>query len=82
MKSAQFTPQDHFRMEFLSRPGTTYTIEYKDSLTTGTWQTFTTNGTFIATNTLSSFEDDFTTNSSGGPSPTGQRYYRFRYTAP
>jgi len=43
---------------------------------------FVANGTFTATGTLSSFEDDFTGNSSGGESTTGQRYYRFRYTAP
>jgi len=81
MKSARFTPQGKFRMEFLSRPGASYTIEYKNSLDAA-WQTFVANGTFTATNTVSSFEDDFTTNSSGGASLTGQRYYRFKYTVP
>jgi hypothetical protein len=80
MKSARFTPQGHFRMEFLSRPGVSYTIEYKNSLAEATWQPFAANGTFTATATQSSFEDDFTANSSGGISPTGQRYYRFNYT--
>ena len=51
LKSAQFTPQGKFRMEFLSRPGLSYTIEFKDSLTSGDWQTFAANGTFTATNT-------------------------------
>lgn len=82
MKSAKFTPQGKFRMEFLSRPGVSYTVEYKNSLADATWQTFTANGTFTATNTLSSFEDDFTASSSGGTSPTGQRYYRFKYSVP
>lgn len=82
MKSAQLTPSGNFRMEFLTRPGASYTVEYKNSLTDATWQTFVANGTLTATNTLSSFEDDFTANSSGAPSPIGQRYYRFQYTVP
>jgi hypothetical protein len=82
LKSAQFTPQGRFRTEFLSRPGLSYTIEFRDSLTSGSWTNFVTNGTLTATSTLSSFEDDFTANTSGGPSPTGQRYYRFKYSAP
>jgi fluoride ion exporter CrcB/FEX len=82
MKSAQFTSQGNFRIEFLSRPGLDYTIEYKDSLTPGGWQTFVNNGTFTATTTLSSFQDDFTANSSGSAPATGQRYYRFRYSNP
>jgi len=80
MKSARFTPQGYFRMEFLSRPGVSYSIEYKNTLAETTWQPFAANGTFTATTTQNSFEDDFTANSSGGISPTGQRYYRFRYT--
>ncbi len=80
MQSARFTPQGNFRIEFLSRPGVSYTIEYKNSLAEANWQPFAANGTFTATNTPSSFEDDFTANSSGGISPTGQRYYRFKYT--
>lgn len=82
LKSAQFTPQGRFRAEFLSRPGTSYTIEFKNSLGDLTWQTFIANGTQTATNTLSTFEDDFSAGSSGGPSPTGQRFYRFKYTVP
>jgi len=56
-------------------------IEFKDSLTAGTWQAMT-NCTFTATNTVSAFKDDFTANTSGGQPPTGQRYYRFRYSTP
>ncbi len=80
LKSARFTGQGSFRIEFLSRPGVNYTIEFKNALDAAVWQTFAANGSFTATNTLSRFEDDFTANSSGGASPTGQRYYRFRYT--
>jgi hypothetical protein len=79
MKSAQFTAQGKFRMEFLSRPGTSYTVTFKNSLDEVAWQTFTAKGTLTATNTMSHFEDDFTPNSSGSASPTGQRYYRFSY---
>jgi hypothetical protein len=82
MKSAQFTPQGKFRIEFLSRPGLNYTIEFRDSLTAGSWQAFQANGTFTATNSVSAFEDDFTANTSGGNSATGARYYRFKHSAP
>jgi hypothetical protein len=82
LKSAQFTPQGKFRTEFLSRPGLTYTIEYRDSLDSGNWQEFAANGSFTATNTTAAFEDDFTSSSSGGPSNTGARYYRFKYVLP
>jgi hypothetical protein len=82
LKSANFTPQGKFRIEFLSRPGVSYTIEFRDSLTSATWLNFAANGSLVATGTTSSFEDDFTGNSSGGNSSTGQRYYRFKYTAP
>jgi hypothetical protein len=82
LKSAQFTPQGRFRIEFLCRPGTTYTIEYTDTLPATTWQTFAANGSHTPTQTSSSFEDDFTTNTSGGSSPTGGRFYRIRYAIP
>jgi hypothetical protein len=82
MKSAQFTPQGKFRMEFLARPGTSYTVEFKNSLDETTWQTFVAHGTLTTTTTAGMFEDDFTANSSGSVSPTGQRYYRFRYVTP
>ena len=82
MKSAGFNAQSAFRIEFYSRPGLTYTVEYKNAIDDIEWQTFVANGTKLATTTEINFEDDFTANSSGGPSPTGQRYYRFRYSAP
>lgn len=82
MKSAQFTSQGKFRMEFLSRPGLNYAIEFRDSLSSGAWQSFGPGGSFTATNTLSAFEDDFTAQTSGGVSPTGARYYRFKYSTP
>lgn len=80
--STEMTPQNRFRVEFRSRPGVSYTIEYKNSLTSGTWTPFVANGTFTATENISAFEDDFSGNTSGAASPTGQRFYRFRYTQP
>ncbi|MFN3409751.1 MAG: Ig-like domain-containing protein [Limisphaerales bacterium] len=82
MQSAAFTESGRFRIEFLCRPGLTYTIEYKDALDAPAWQTFAANGTQTPDGTSSHFEDDFTTASSGGPSPTGARFYRIRYLAP
>lgn len=79
MKCAQFVTDGKFRMEFLSRPGLNYTIEYCDALAVASWQPFVANGTFTATNTVSAFEDDFSANSSGSTPATGQRYYRFKY---
>jgi hypothetical protein len=68
------------RITFHSRPGTTYTIEYTDHLGEGaTWHLFQNNGTFTATATVSAFEDDFTSNSSGTPSAIGARFYRFKF---
>jgi hypothetical protein len=78
MKSAGFNSEGSFCMTFLSRPGVDYTIEYKNSID-GPWQPFVANGTCSATNTVTSFEDDFSANSSGAPSSTGQRFYRFKY---
>ncbi len=82
IKSARYTMQGRYRMEFASRPGVTYTIEFKNELNSAPWQTFVANGTLQATNTLSFFEDDFTSATSGSTSPTGQRFYRFKYTEP
>ena len=79
LQTTEMTPQGRFRVTFLSRPGVNYTIEFRDSLTAGSWQNFSANGTFMATATESSFEDDFTPATSGGPSVNGQRYYRFNY---
>jgi hypothetical protein len=82
LKSARFITTGQFRMEFLSRPGTAYTIQYKNVLTDPVWHPFVANGSLTATNTTSSLEDDFTSNTSGGPSTTGARFYRFNYTSP
>jgi hypothetical protein len=82
LKSTEITSQGRFRMEFLSRPGATYTIEYTDALPAANWLTFAANGDFFATDTLSSFEDDFTPNTSGAPSATGARFYRVRIDSP
>jgi hypothetical protein len=76
-----FTPQGKLQIRFLSRPGTTYTIEYTDTLSgTPAWNSFQRNGTFTASSTSSLFEDDFTPNTSGGLPATGMRFYRFRYS--
>jgi hypothetical protein len=82
LQSAQFTSPGHFRIAFLCRPGTPYTIEYTDTLPATTWQTFAANGTQTPTETSSNFTDDFTANSSGAPSATGARFYRIRYQSP
>jgi hypothetical protein len=78
IKSAQFTPQGKFQIQFTSRIGVTYTIQYSDDLNS-VWHAFQNNGTLTATNTASLFEDDFTANTSGGPSPSGARFYRFSH---
>jgi hypothetical protein len=82
LKSTQITAQNNFRVEFYSRPDVNYAIEFKNALTDASWQPFVANGSFSATNNVSYFEDDFTTNTSGGPSPTGTRFYRISYTVP
>jgi hypothetical protein len=79
-KTIHFTTQGTLQMHFLSRPGTTYTVEYTDDLNgVPVWHNFQNNGSFVATDTESMFEDDFTANTSGGPSATGSRFYRFSY---
>jgi hypothetical protein len=82
LKSTQFMPDGKLRIEFVSRPGTTYTIEYTDSLGDVVWRTFENNGSLTATNSLGVFEDDFTANTSGGPSASGMRFYRFSFDSP
>lgn len=80
MLQAGFTPQNHFRAEFRSRPGVTYTIEYTDSLDgTMSWHEFAQNGSVTAVATTAFIEDDFTSATSGGLSATGDRYYRFKF---
>jgi hypothetical protein len=81
LKSAQFVTGGKFRLEFRSRPGLSYTIEFRNSLSGGSWQTFVANGTLTATNTVSVIEDDFTSNTSGSASAS-HRFYRFRYVLP
>jgi hypothetical protein len=81
LKNVVFTDTGRMRIEFMSVPGTTYTIEYSDSLLPGsTWQEFGNGGTKTATSSETYFEDDFTANSSGSASTTGNRFYRFKYT--
>ena len=73
-------PNGVFRIDFVGRVGTTYTIEYADSLSgTPVWRTFVNLGTQTLTVEQGSFVDDFTTATSGGPSTMGSRFYRFRY---
>jgi hypothetical protein len=79
MKTFGFTAQSGFRIEFRSRPGTRYTIQYQDVLNSDVWHDFAANGALTATTTSSSFEDDFTSKTSGGASSTGQRFYRINY---
>jgi hypothetical protein len=82
MKAAAFTGTGKFRIEFLCRPSLSYSIQFRDSLTTGTWQNFVASGTHTATNSTSAFEDDFSAATSGGPSTTGGRFYRISYATP
>lgn len=72
-KATKPTAQGKFHIDFYSRPGLTYTLEYRNSLATGTWQTLPVGGSLTATNTTSSFEDDMA---------VSQRFYRIRYVAP
>ena len=78
-----FNEAGELELHFLSRPGLTYKIEYTDSLGgTPVWHEFQNAGTLVATETESEFKDDFTGATSGGPSATGARFYRFSYTTP
>jgi hypothetical protein len=80
LQRVEFTPQGTLQTHFRSRPGVTYTVEYTDNLNgTVVWHAFTQHGSFTATTTASVFEDDFTAQTSGGPSATGMRFYRFQY---
>ncbi|MDD5141408.1 MAG: Ig-like domain-containing protein [Verrucomicrobiales bacterium] len=81
-KSVSMTPTNSFRLEFFSRPGLNYAIEFKNTLTDANWQPFVAHGSFAATNSVSWFEDEFTAQTSGGPSATGARFYRIKYTVP
>jgi hypothetical protein len=59
----------------------TYTIQFTDSLAgTPVWNDFLNNGTKTPTGTTSFFVDDFSSGTSGAPSPTGSRFYRVSYT--
>ena len=82
LKSTLMTAQNNFRVECFSRPDVTYAIQFKNALTDANWQPFAANGSFSATNNVSYFEDDFTSNTSGSLSPTGARFYRISYTTP
>jgi hypothetical protein len=78
--SVEVMPQGSLEIQFVSRPGTTYTIEYTDDLAGEiVWHLFQNNGRLTATGEISGFEDDFTPNTSGSPPATGKRFYRFRY---
>ena len=82
LKSTAMTLTNTFRVDFYSRPGLTYTVEFKNDLTEAAWHLFNAHGTFTATNSTSYIEDDFTANTSGSTPPAGCRFYRFRYTQP
>jgi hypothetical protein len=82
LKAIRLTEAGTFLLEFYCRPEMNYTIEFKDALDDPTWHAFVANGSHTPTNTVSAFEDDFTAASSGGPSPTGARFYRVSYTSP
>lgn len=79
----RFVPGGSYRIDFLGRAGVTYTIEYSDRLAgaagPASWKTFARNGSVTVSGAGGTFVDDFTANTSGGPSTTGSRFYRFRY---
>jgi len=71
---------DECHIKILSKSGNTYRIQYSDGLAGApAFQEFENNGTITASGTETTFIDDFTSNTSGGPSPTGARYYRIVY---
>lgn len=76
-----FNAEGKLEFHFTSRPGTTYKIEYTDNLIAPVWHDFQNNGTLVATETASEFTDDFTANTSGAPSASGARFYRFSHTS-
>ena len=81
MKAAYFNNAGHFQLQFVSRPGTTYTVEYADELNaTPVWHQFQNNGSKVAAGLATAFEDDFTSNTSGTVPTTGMRYYRVSWT--
>jgi len=76
----EYTSGGDYRIHFLSQPGTTYTISYCDDLSdTPVFAPFENNGSLTAASSTSTFTDDFTSNTSGGPSATGNRFYRILY---
>jgi Bacterial Ig domain len=79
---SRFTESGEFRIDFQCRAGATYTIEYTDRLSDApVWRAFLNNGTQTPTGEQSYFFDDFTSNTSGGTSKTGARFYRIHYRA-
>jgi hypothetical protein len=82
LKSAVRTATNTFRIEFYSRPGMNYTVEYKNNLMAPSWSPFQNRGSLTATNTVSHFEDDFTGNTSGAAPGNGARFYRISYVQP
>jgi len=83
LEQVAFNGSGQLEFHFLSRPSTTYKIEYTDNLSgTPVWHDFNNAGTLVATGTTSEFRDDFTGATSGGPSTTGARFYRFSYVSP
>jgi hypothetical protein len=68
-------------IHFVSRDGEVYWIEYADDLGTGLldWQPFEAAGSLTASGSSSTFVDDFTAATSGGPSPHNRRFYRVRH---
>ncbi|HIE10940.1 MAG TPA: hypothetical protein EYP62_04945 [Kiritimatiellae bacterium] len=81
---------NRFTITVSTEPGKHYTLEFVDSLSNGaSWSVFAnTNigvGTWLETGTVSSaytFEDDFSTNTSGGAPAPGRRFYRVRVRNP
>jgi hypothetical protein len=63
-------------IHFLSKPGATYTVQFRDDLNdTYGFRQFKNNGVLTAVSQESAFEDDFTSNTSGSESISGKRFY-------
>ena len=75
----EYLPDETLNIHFLSKAGTLYTIEYNDVAPDGPFQPFIGKGTLTASSSISTFVDDFSSNTSGGPTASGKRFYRIYY---
>lgn len=79
--STYHAPTGEFHIQFTSRIGREYEIQYADTLapTASDWQPFQNNGHLTATAETSEFIDDHTAATSGSAPAQGRRFYRVTY---